>query len=50
MTNAMSVESFYETIRAAGLDYGGKFRCIQQLWHREHEMAGPAGVARRIGA
>ena len=36
--DALPVESFYETIRAAGLDYGVKFRCIQQLWHRNHEM------------
>ena len=36
--DALPVESFYEPIRAAGLDYGVKFRCIQQLWHRHHEM------------
>jgi acyl transferase domain-containing protein/surfactin synthase thioesterase subunit/NAD(P)-dependent dehydrogenase (short-subunit alcohol dehydrogenase family) len=36
--DAISIESFYQTIHAAGLDYGGRFRCIQQLWHREHEM------------
>lgn len=36
--DVLSVESFYETIRAAGLDYGERFRCIQQLWHRRHEV------------
>ena len=34
----MSVDTFYETIRSAGLDYGERFRCIQQLWHHNHEM------------
>ncbi len=34
----MSVESFYETIRQSGLDYGEKFRCIQELRHRDHEL------------
>jgi acyl transferase domain-containing protein/NADPH:quinone reductase-like Zn-dependent oxidoreductase/surfactin synthase thioesterase subunit len=32
------VETFYATIRGAGLDYGEKFRCIQQMWHRGHEV------------
>jgi acyl transferase domain-containing protein len=36
--DALYVESFYEAIRSAGLDYGEKFRCIQQLWHRGQEM------------
>ncbi len=36
--DVLSVETFYETIRAAGLDYGERFRCIQQLWHRDHEV------------
>jgi len=36
--DAMSVEAFYEAIRAAGLDYGANFRCIRQLWHRGNEM------------
>ena len=34
----VSVESFYETIRQSGLDYGEKFRCIQELRHRDHEL------------
>ncbi|MFM9965526.1 MAG: SDR family NAD(P)-dependent oxidoreductase [Planctomycetaceae bacterium] len=34
----LPVEPFYDTIRAAGLDYGEGFRCIQQLWYRDHEM------------
>ena len=42
------VDAFYETIRAAGLDYGERFRCIQSLWHRPHEMLArlelPAGL------
>ncbi len=33
----LSVERFYETLRAAGLDYGEKFRGVQELWHRGHE-------------
>ena len=36
--DVLSVETFYETIRAAGLDYGERFRCIQQLWQRPHEV------------
>ncbi|MEO8498404.1 MAG: acyltransferase domain-containing protein, partial [Planctomycetota bacterium] len=36
--DALPVQSFYETIRAAGLLYGEKFRCIQQLWHRGREV------------
>ncbi len=36
--DAMDVDTFYATIRAAGLNYGEKFRCVQQLWHRGHEM------------
>ncbi len=35
---AQPVEPFYETIQTAGLGYGEKFRCIQQLWHRGHEI------------
>lgn len=31
------VEPFYENVRRAGLAYGEKFRCIQQLWNRGHE-------------
>jgi len=36
--DALSVETFYETIGAAGLAYGNNFRCIKELWHRGHEM------------
>ena len=36
--DSLPVEPFYDTIRAAGLDYGVRFRCIQQLWHRGHEI------------
>ncbi len=36
--DVLSVEAFYETIRAAGLEYGEQFRCIQQLWQRPHEV------------
>ncbi len=36
--HALPVETFYATIRAAGLDYGDKFRCIRQLWHHGHEV------------
>ena len=35
--DAFSTERFYETLRASGLDYGVRFRGIQQLWHRGHE-------------
>ena len=34
----LPVEPFYATIGAVGLPYGEKFRCIQELWHRGHEM------------
>ena len=34
----LPVEAFYDTIRAAGLDYGEKFRCIQQMWHHGHDI------------
>ncbi|MCH8149690.1 MAG: SDR family NAD(P)-dependent oxidoreductase, partial [Planctomycetes bacterium] len=34
----LQVESFYDTIRAAGLSYDESFRCIHQLWHHEQEM------------
>ncbi len=37
-TDSLSVETFYQIIRTAGLDYGERFRCIQELWHRDHEM------------
>ncbi len=36
--HALPVERFYEIIQMAGLGYGEKFRCIQQLWHRGHEI------------
>ncbi|MFN0021880.1 MAG: SDR family NAD(P)-dependent oxidoreductase [Pirellulaceae bacterium] len=36
--DVLPVEPFYATIAAAGLGYGEKFRCIQELWHQEHEM------------
>jgi acyl transferase domain-containing protein/NADPH:quinone reductase-like Zn-dependent oxidoreductase/surfactin synthase thioesterase subunit/NADP-dependent 3-hydroxy acid dehydrogenase YdfG len=36
--NALSVDAFYATCRTAGLDYGEKFRCIQQLWHSGDHM------------
>ncbi len=36
--DALAADAFYETISAAGLAYGEKFRCIQELWHRGHEM------------
>ncbi len=36
--DALGAEAFYETISVAGLAYGEKFRCIQELWHRDHEM------------
>lgn len=36
--DAMPVDRFYETIATAGLVYGETFRCIQELWHRDHEM------------
>ncbi len=36
--DVLPVAAFYETIRAAGLDYGERFQCIHQLWHRDHEM------------
>jgi acyl transferase domain-containing protein/NADPH:quinone reductase-like Zn-dependent oxidoreductase/surfactin synthase thioesterase subunit/NADP-dependent 3-hydroxy acid dehydrogenase YdfG len=36
--DALPVEQFYETIAAAGLAYGEKFRCIQELRHHGHEM------------
>ena len=46
--DVQSVDAFYETIRAAGLDYGQRFRCVQQLWHRNHEVLArlelPAGL------
>ena len=32
-----SVEQFYENVRDAGLAYGTKFRCIQQLRNRGHD-------------
>jgi acyl transferase domain-containing protein/surfactin synthase thioesterase subunit/NAD(P)-dependent dehydrogenase (short-subunit alcohol dehydrogenase family)/acyl carrier protein len=31
------VKAFYQTICSTGLDYGEKFRCLQQLWHRGHD-------------
>jgi acyl transferase domain-containing protein/NADPH:quinone reductase-like Zn-dependent oxidoreductase/surfactin synthase thioesterase subunit/NADP-dependent 3-hydroxy acid dehydrogenase YdfG/acyl carrier protein len=34
----MSVETFYETLRRAGLDYGERFCAIQRMWHHGHEM------------
>ncbi len=36
--DALPIEPFYETIAAMGLAYGEKFRCIQELRHRGHEM------------
>jgi acyl transferase domain-containing protein len=36
--DSIPVESFYETIRQSGLDYGEKFRCIQELRHQDHEL------------
>ena len=36
--DSLPVEPFYETIAAVGLAYGERFRCIQELWHRDHEM------------
>jgi len=33
----MPVESFYEILHEAGLGYGEKFRCVQQLQHQGHE-------------
>jgi acyl transferase domain-containing protein/NADPH:quinone reductase-like Zn-dependent oxidoreductase/surfactin synthase thioesterase subunit len=36
--DVMPIEPFYETTRQAGLNYGEKFACIRQLWHRGHEM------------
>ncbi|MCB9875151.1 MAG: SDR family NAD(P)-dependent oxidoreductase [Planctomycetaceae bacterium] len=34
----LSVETFYETVSAAGLEYGPGFRCIQQLWQHGREI------------
>jgi len=36
--DALPVASFYETISQNGLEYGEKFRCIQELQHRDHEV------------
>lgn len=36
--NELEVESFYDTIRAAGLSYGKRFQGIRRLWQREQEM------------
>ncbi len=46
--DAVSVESFYQTIEGAGLSYGDRFRCILELWHRRREILArlelPAGL------
>ncbi len=34
----LPVEAFYETLRKAGLDYGEKFRCVQEMLYRGHEL------------
>lgn len=37
-SDAFNVETFYETLQKAGLNYGEKFRCIRHTWHRRHEV------------
>src|SRR5262249_37678053 len=35
--DVLAVDRFYEILRSTGIEYGSKFRCVQQLWHRGHE-------------
>ena len=42
------IEAFYEARRRAGLDYGGHFRCVQQLWQRGHELLARVELGRGL--
>ncbi|HQX50148.1 MAG TPA: SDR family NAD(P)-dependent oxidoreductase, partial [Planctomycetaceae bacterium] len=34
----IDVDSYYETIASGGLEYGERFRCIEQLWYQDHRI------------
>ena len=36
--DSMATKDFYETLVNAGINYGPKFRCVEELWHRGHEV------------